>query len=129
MKIDQQIRYWAHMLDEATGTAFPEFLYHATSADNADRIRKEGVKPGKEAVWKDLSAKNVTYWANSPMLAALYVRMKGTPKDKIAVYKVPIEAFDTSKLRGDRNYPSPEKSGAFEYEGGIRPEDLERIDL
>ena len=78
MKQDPQIWYWAHMLDEAMGVnGFPDFLYHATPAKNAREIEQHGVRPGGNVQWKNLSRENVTYWANTPLLAALYVSMKG----------------------------------------------------
>ena len=66
------------MLDEAMGVNdFPDFLYHATPAENAREIEQYGVRPGGNVQWKNLSRENVTYWANTPLLAAFYVSMKG----------------------------------------------------
>ena len=117
------------MLDEAEGSPFPEFLYHAAPPDIAEKIEKEGVMPGKKAMWAKLSKKGVTYWACSPMGAALYVSMKGYKRGQIAVYKAPLSAFDTSRLRPDSNYVHRENPATFEYEGGIGPDKLERVDF
>ena len=126
-QIEESIAFWSRLLEENGG--LPDFLYHSTPAKNAAKIEREGVNPGGEVQWRKLSKKGVTYWACGKMQAALYVRMKGYRREDIATYRVPISAFDTGRLRPDRNYPDPEKSGAFEYEGSIPPEYLVRDDF
>ena len=126
--VDKQIQYWASLLNEARDD-LPEFLYHATTLKNSAKIDKHGVYPNEDVQWKDLSKHGVTYWAETPLLAALYVRMRGAKRDEIVIYKAPISVFDTNKLSPDKNYSADIKSGAFEYKGGIAIKDLEKIDL
>lgn len=130
-QIKEAIAYWEKKLENMneSNVDLPDSLYHATSNKIAAEIEKHGIYPGGTVQWKDLSKEGVTYWANSPTLAALYARMKGLKRNEIAIFEAPIKAFNTSKLRPDRNYPSDMNSGAFEYKGGIAAKDLKRIEL
>ena len=126
--VDKQIQYWASLLNESRDN-LPDFLYHATTLKNSVKIDKYGVYPNEDVQWKDLSKHGVTYWAETPLLAALYVRMGGAKRNEIVIYKAPISAFDTTKLGPDRNYPLDVQSGAYEYQGGIAIKSLEKISL
>lgn len=105
---------------------FPQKLYHATSIKNTDKIEKNGISYNVDRKW-NISKKDVTYWAETPIGAALYVRMKGIKVNDIVIYEAPLSAFDTKKLQPDRNYPENARSGSYEYNGNMPATQLRRI--
>lgn len=74
-----------------------------------------------------MSKLDVTYWAKTAFLAAMYVSMKHVKPADIVVFEAPISAFDTSKLSEDSNYMKGHNPGSYEYRGDIPPECLKQV--
>lgn len=64
-----------------------DFLYHATSIDNLESIRKSGIVDG--------------YWANIE-IAQYYAKVIVDEGNKYIIIKVPFSEFDQSKLLPDK---------------------------
>lgn len=150
MKENEQIEYWAHMLDgigrgetrldESVPSRLPETLYHATPSRNAASIEKNGLVVGKKhryGISRDvICLTNMKYAALDFMFdSAGSADGESFDPDDVTLFEIKTKDLDRSKLALDPNKKTPPDADPdetvfyLEYAGDIPPEKLKKVDF